>query len=263
VADLTVLVVPDSQNGFRGSRPLHDRLGWEAAVALVPHANRIVLLGDMVDLPALSKYAHGNDLRGSTKKAIEETRWWLKRLRDAGENKPIDYIFGNHEERLAATFKKHCPDLEDVFTLEDALGLAELNIRPVRPYGADLEIRGVIYTHGDKYAKHGGQTAAKYLADCDQSVVYGHCHKFELAHKTSRGRTRFAGSPGTISMRNGAVPGSSAHPDWQSGFFLVHYQRGHSPWVEPIRFDGKHMYVANMPLEVKHDHKARQKDLGF
>lgn len=263
MVDYTVLVIPDSQNGFRGHKPLHDRLAWEAGLELTSRADHVVLLGDMIDLPALSKYAHGSDLRGSTGKAIKETKWWLGRLRDAAGDKPIDYIFGNHEERLPALFKKFCPDLEGIFTLEDALGLTDLNIRPVAPYGADITIKGVLYTHGDKYATHGGQTAAKYLTTLDCSVVYGHCHKLELAHKTVRGKRRFAGSPGTICMRTGVVPGSSAHPDWQAGFFLVHYAKGHQPWVEPVLYDGKCAYLGSEIITVTHDHNTRQKELGF
>lgn len=260
----TILAIPDSQNGFRDNKPTHDRDAWEAAVHLASEASvdRIVLLGDMVDLPALSKYPHGNDLRGHTKKTIDETKWWLARLAALGV--PVEYIFGNHEERLPALFKKHCPDLADVYTLQDALGLADLGITPHAPYGTDFRYKDVVFTHGDKHATHGGQTAAKYLATASPlSVVYGHCHKSEVAWKTPPyGRPKFACSPGTISNPP-LVPGASAHPDWQKSLALIHFD-GQQSWPELVPYLNKKLYRGvDVIKPPRHDHRERAKALGF
>lgn len=259
----TILAVPDSQNGFRNHKPTHDRDAWEAALVLAPTVDRVVLLGDMLDLPALGKYAHGNDLRGQTRKAIEETRWWLERMR-AATDVPIEYIFGNHEERLTSSFQKFCPDLDDVFTLQGALGLDELDITAHAPYGTDFRYRSVVFTHGDKHATHGGQTAAKYLTTASPlSVVYGHCHKAEIAWKTPPyGRPKFACSPGTISTA-GLVPGSSARSDWQQAFGLIHFD-GKEAWPE-LAYYGNNTLRCGVTLTKtpKHDHRARSRELGF
>lgn len=259
-----VLVIPDSQNGFRGHQPMHDRGGWEAAVTMAPHVNRIVMLGDMLDLPALSKYTHGNDLRGATSKAIKETKYWLGRLHQANPDAPKEYIFGNHEERLAAHFKKFCPDLADVFSLEEALGLDALGITAHAPYGRDFKYKGVLYTHGHLHAKEGGLTASKYLNEYECSVVYGHCHKRVIAYKTGKnGKERFAGSPGMLCRNDGIVPGSSAVNNWQKGLMIVTYNDGFDPTPSLLPYINKKLLFNGCIIPIQHDNNARQKELGF
>lgn len=259
-----VLVIPDAQVGFKDNKPTHSRLGFEAAVYLASEYNKIVLLGDMLDLPALGKYKHGNDLRGKTSKAVRELRYWLERLVDANPDADIHYIFGNHEERLRTLFKTYCPDLEDLFSLEEALGLDDLGITAHAPYGVDYRYKGVIYTHGHLHAKEGGLTATKYLNEYNTNVVYGHCHKRALTYKTdTHGNERWAMSPGMICAKGGVVPGSSRYSNWQEGLGEVVYHKGRKPQASLIPIQGNNLFYEGTCLTIKHDHNARQKELGF
>lgn len=216
---MRVLVLPDSQNGFRNDEPLHDRMAWEGALTVAANGDWdvVVLLGDMLDLAPWGRFRVSNDLLGTTQRTLDETRWWLERLRlTLGVRPRIVYLEGNHEARFANSLVDCHRELTDLRGLDvpTLLGLSDLCIQYVGPYGARIEIDGVIYTHGDKYAKWGGATAAKYLQEYPRSVVFGHCHKAELAHRRwVDGTINFAMSPGTLARCDGIVPGH-AHPDW-------------------------------------------------
>ena len=261
----TVLVLPDSQNGFRGDKPLHDRNVWEAAVRLAESVqpDYVVLLGDMVDFSTLTrKFRTEADLVGKMGQTIAETRWWLRRLRDASPSSKRKYLAGNHEQRLSNTIIDANRDLQDLVTIEGLLELGT-DYQYIGPYGRTWEHRDVIYTHGDKYAKYGGATCAKYLAEHPKSIVFGHCHKREYADRTYYGRTRFAASPGTMAVIDGLVPGNSCYPDWSQGLALVHYKRGFDPIYESVKYSDRHIFMRGEVLPVRHDDKARKKELGF
>lgn len=225
-----IIALPDSQNGFRGKEPLHDRMAWEGAVtvvaALAPDV--VVLLGDMLDMAPFGKYRVGNDLLGATQRTLDETTWWLERLTDAAPGAEYIYLEGNHEVRLVHSLIDTNRELLSLrgMTVPALLGLEDFGIKYLSPYGSRWSRGGVVFTHGDKYSKWGGQTAAKYLQEYPSSVVYGHCHKAELAHRRwVDGTVHFAMSPGTLARCDGIVPGS-VHPDWTQGVGVVDYLTG-------------------------------------
>lgn len=230
----TVLVIPDSQNGWRGSRTLHDPRAWKIALDTAESVSpsKIVLLGDMVDFSTLNKkYRKPGDLYGHIRRTVDDMVGKLESL--AACTNEVVYIMGNHEERLRNLLIDTNPDLEDVTSVRDLLQFDRLGIKEIGPYGRDYVYRGVIYTHGHKHAKRGGQTAAKYLADETLNVVFGHNHKREIASETYRGKERWAMCPGTLARIDGTVPGTSLAPNWQQGLGLVHYEQGLA-WPELI-----------------------------
>jgi len=223
---MRVLVLPDSQNGFRNEEPLHDRMAWEGALTVAANGDwdAVVLLGDMIDLAPFGRFRVSNDLLGTTQRTLDETRWWVERLRlTVGPRTRIVYLEGNHEARFANSLIDCHRELSTLRGLDvpTLLGLRDLGVEYSGPYGKRIEIDGVIYTHGDKYAKWGGATAAKYLQEYPRSVVFGHCHKAELAHRRwVDGTINFAMSPGTLARCDGIVPGHT-HPDWMQAVGTV------------------------------------------
>lgn len=259
-----ILVLPDSQNGFRGSEPLHDRKAWEAAILLSTLVNpkQVVLLGDMLDFSTLTKkFRKHADLMGKMKPTIEETRWWLRRLMETVPSG--EFIEGNHEARFRNTLCDASEDLEEIVTVEEILHLSDLNIRYHGPYGQGYSYKGVDYIHGDKYAKFGGATSAKYLAEHPNSVVFGHCHKAEYGMRRYKGINRFAACPGTLARCDGLVPGNSPNPDWQEGLGIVHYSKNGSSWYEQVNIENGNMFFRGDVFPIKHDARKRMKELGF
>jgi predicted phosphodiesterase len=225
---MRVLVLPDSQNGFCNDtgHSLHDEHAWacafRAARALRPDA--IVMLGDMLDLAPFSKYRVRHGLRGTTQRTLDDMREKLKLLRQAQRGARIHWLAGNHEQRLDSALADHVPEAATVkdFALPVLLGVDKYDVQYHGPYGARIEIDGVIYTHGDKHGAWGGQTAAKYLSRATtRSIVFGHSHKAELAWRKTDDGTIFAMCPGTMCHVDGRVPGTTMYPDWTQGLAIV------------------------------------------
>ena len=103
----TALVLPDMQVGFRRNMitgeltSIHDRKAMDVALQIARYIkpDRIVLLGDNLDLPQESKYPTGPEFFFTTQAAAVELAWWLAQFRDIDPDMEIDYIAGNHDIR--------------------------------------------------------------------------------------------------------------------------------------------------------------------
>jgi predicted phosphodiesterase len=234
---MRILVIPDSQNGFAGDEPLHDEAAWECAFRAARHLrpDHIVMLGDNVDLAPFSKYRVRHGLLATTQRTFDDIRAKVQRLRRENKGAVIDWLAGNHEERWQNAMTDRLAEAAtmDDLRLENILGLGKLDINYHGPYGARIEYENVIYTHGDKHAVWGGQTAGKYLARATtKSFVFGHSHKSELAWRRTDVGEIFAMCPGTICHVDGRVPGTTMYPDWTQGLAIV---EGGQPELCPIR----------------------------
>lgn len=260
-----VLVVPDSQNGYRRAPdgtlvPLHDRRAWDLAVQAAQRLQPdvIVLLGDMLDLaPWSCRWPTPLELVDTTQPALAELHWWLRRLRRAAADARIIYLEGNHEDRIRRALVERVPEAEGLhaigadnpaLSVPTLLDLSKLHVEYVGPYGArtwlwqdsDNPLR--IY-HGDDHASGGGATVAKVLRKAHHSSIFGHVHRCEVAWRAVHGphgiRRIFALTPGTIARVDGVVPAAVAEVDWQQGLGVIRRSGGRVlPSVVPIE-DGE------------------------
>lgn len=142
------LVLPDSQHGFARSRttgkldPLHDRRTIDCAlqIAALLRPDRVVLLGDMLDLPEWSdKFLHGPEFAHTTQAAGIDLAWCIAQLRATCPAAQIDYIEGNHEARLSRAIMRNTiaacglapvgdVDGPPLLSVERFLGLADLGV---------------------------------------------------------------------------------------------------------------------------------------
>lgn len=247
------LMIPDSQHGFRWSAdrrrliPLHDRRACDLVVQVAERLqpDRIVLLGDMMDLAEWStRYPRPAELRDTTQPTLAEVHAWLASIRQACPTARIDYVEGNHEQRIQrALVESSSPaadltavgDSEPVLSVPRLLALDALGIDYIGPYGADYYLHDAVrVTHGDKVRSGGGATAQAVIREATHSTWYGHVHRVELVHRTLHGpdgpRTIHAASPGCLCRIDGEVPGVTARPDWQQGVGVLWWdgQREHA-----------------------------------
>lgn len=242
--DELVVVVPDAQIGYKtDGTPLHD----ERALAIVgtyiteKQPGRVVLLGDMLDLPDWTdKFLVSPDFRNTTQPALDRLAQWIAEWRQyAGE---VVYIEGNHEKRLRDAVVRHIPamyglrpammpeDLPPMYSLPYLLGLEQLDVEWVGnyPQGEYWINDNLRCTHAQQLGNRGGLTVAKSLIGARCSTIYGHAHRMESAHVTVRGRKglRVYGSYciGTLARLDGVVPSNAAECDWQQGFATVNVQ---------------------------------------
>jgi len=259
----------DAQIGFRDKEAFHD----ETAISLAQTAirelspDRIILVGDMLDLAPMSRFAQRSDWAGSTQASIDRYHAFLAQTRANAPNANIVAISGNHELRMENYIRKDAAEILGirranagnelaVLTLRYLVRMDELEVQNIDGYpNATYWLnRNLKATHGTNVAK-GGSNAAKYLRESDSGTLFGHTHRVELAHRTyptmDGQNTIIAASPGTLARTTGHVPGfhysvddqNRTVPraeDWQQGLLIVEHSRDNED-VTPVVFHGNTM----------------------
>jgi hypothetical protein len=253
--DVTV-VLPDMQIGYYRTgdgtlQPTHDEAAISIALKVIRDAKptRIVMVGDNLDLPELGKYRLSPAFALTTQATIDRGGLMAAEVRAAAPDAAITWLAGNHEERLPnyildnarASFgikQSMQPEGWPVLSVPHLCRLDEHNVTycpgyPAADYWITPKLRVI---HGDRVQSR-GSTAHKYLADEKTSVIYGHIHRIERAHRTRTDhdgpREIMAASPGCLARIDGAVPSTKSgmdldgrpiigiHEDWQQGLAVI------------------------------------------
>jgi len=250
--DKLTLCMGDAQIGFRGEEAFHDdramNLSLVAAHELQP--DEIVLTGDMVDLQSMSSFSQRPDWVGNTQAAIDRYNEFLAGLRANAPNAKISAVHGNHELRLDRYIRKNAGELLGLKRANVEHELAVLTLQYLARYD-DLEVNGVDGYPNAAYwlednlkvmhgwvAKKGNGTALRYLQTENESTIFGHDHRLQVAHRTIPQRVghrvMVAASPGCLAKVDGTVP-SVGHSvdgagntvkramDWQNGLIVVEH----------------------------------------
>lgn len=268
------LIVTDPQMGFKRDIrtgnlvPLHDRDALAAALAVAAEMqpDRIVLPGDWVDFAEWTdRFVRTPEFSYTTQPTLAEASWWIAQFRAECPDAEIDFIEGNHEQRLNKALlinlqaaygvtKRGRPDATPVLSMSYLLGLDELGVNTHLPYpqGELWLNEKVRVIHGEVARAGAGRTASSVLNQATESTVYGHIHRIELFSRLVRDRTGhyqiYAMSPGCLcELRKNVVPSSTSRVDWQQGIGVVDYEadgRRHAMQVLPIEdgvvyFEGK------------------------
>lgn len=246
------LIIPDSQNGYQRDlktgklEPFHDRLAWDVCVQVAQdiQPDRIILLGDMLDLPEWTdRFMITPEHYWVTQPALVELHWWLARLRLATPDAEIVYMEGNHEHRLPQTIAKNAIaayelrsvknlDGPPVLSVPYLLALDNLHIQYLNDYPNDsVWINdNLCCEHGDIARSGSGDSVKAILSDVRCSKIVGHIHRIESACKTTHSRRGAISykviSPGTIARIDGVVPAKKKRQNWQQGFAVVEHELG-------------------------------------
>jgi predicted phosphodiesterase len=252
------VILPDAQIGYYRSRkgklePTHDEKAIALALQITRLANpdMVVLLGDNLDLPELSKYHITPAYQQTTQATIDRATVFCAELRAAAPHAQIVWLAGNHEERLPnhildnarAAFglrRGNIPDNWPVLSVPFLCRMDDFGVeyQPGYPANHIWLNKKIRIIHGNK-VKSSGSTAHMYLGNEKTSVIYGHIHRIELAYKTREDfdgpRTIMAASPGCLARIDGAVPSTKggvdldgrplvSHENWQQGLAIVEYE---------------------------------------
>jgi len=259
------LIIPDSQIGYLRNihtgklEPFHDRYALDIAVQMTQNLNpdRIILLGDMLDLTEWSdKFIRSPEFYWTTQPALMELAWWLGCLVKAAPEAEIDYLEGNHENRLKIALINHLIASYDLKPVHDINSPPALSI----PFLLGLEGLGITYhddypkgevwinnnlccRHGELARKGGGNTVQASLKETFVSEIIGHVHRIEFAGKrvmTNKGaKTYIVFSPGTIVRLDGDCPSTRARNDWHQGLGIIYYEEGDGLYeIDPIFIEG-------------------------
>jgi len=264
----TAVILPDMQIGYyrgpNGLEPTHDEEALAIALAITRKLNpdRVVMVGDNLDFPEFGKYRLSSAYALTTQASIDRATTLCAEIRSAAPNAEIDWISGNHEERLSnfiidnakASFgirKGNTPDSWPVLSVPYLCRFDDYGINYVAGYPAGqvwINQRLKII-HGNK-VRSNGSTSHAYLNDSKVSVIYGHIHRREWCEKTRQdwdgAKTVMAASPGTLARCDGAVPSTKGGidldgrpltivEDWQQGLGVVTYEEGEGQfWYEQV-----------------------------
>ena len=210
--------------------PYHDVFAYGAAVThlknLKPKINRLVLGGDAVDFYKISFWKSDPE-RMPFKQEVMADRRLLKDLRSIFPRIPIDYLEGNHEQRLFRHTLEKVPDLAWNNKIEDVLHLGARNIN----YISNIErmAKGLEpYKLGKLYVLHGHEKKVSYGAinlarlfylKCKDNVIAGHHHRPDKSLvRTISGQFEAAFTVGTLGQLSEQYQPIN---DWCHGFAYV------------------------------------------
>lgn len=233
--------------------PFHDPAAIEAFQQEVANdqPDNIVLVGDMLDLPTLSRFQPRPEWLGRTQESIDYFHTFLAQLRSNAPNSNIYAVHGNHEARLDNYVNRNAQEVLGLRRANAGHELSVLSLRYLVRY-SELDISAIDgypngtlwlednlkFKHGTNVAK-GGSNAAKYLREERETTIYGHTHRQELAYRTFPQRlgsvTIAAASPGCLALTDGSVPGFNhtvdaegqvvrRAEDWQAGWIKIEHK---------------------------------------
>ena len=245
----TDIILPDSQCGFKRDlqtnelTPLHDLRSISIATEIIKDVrpDRIIMLGDMLDLPDWSThYVRSPEFYFTTQPSLDWLASWIAEIRPYCNE--MVYIEGNHEKRMIDSIIQNTiqaygikpanePDSPPIMSVPYMLGLHKMDVEYIGnyPHGEFYINDNLVCIHGNKVGAKSGQSVMKMLDSPRISVIQGHVHRLEMGHKTvwTHGNPKIyqAISCGTLARIDGIVPGGGTRYNWQQGFGIVDYDK--------------------------------------
>lgn len=243
------VILPDAQVGFKKDlntgklTPLHDLKAVAIATQIIKDLkpDKIIMLGDMLDLPDWSThFVRSPEFYFTTQPSIDWLASWIRELRP--HCKEMVYLEGNHEKRMIDSIIQNTiqaygikpanePDVPDLISVPYILGLHKIGVEWIGnyPQGEYYINDNLVCIHGNKVGAKSGQSVMKMLDSPRISVIQGHVHRLEMAHKTvwTHGNPKIyqAVSCGTLARIDGIVPGAAARYNWQQAIGVVEYDK--------------------------------------
>jgi predicted phosphodiesterase len=209
--------------------PFHDKQAYQTTLDyfknLKPKVDKLVIGGDFVDFHKISFWK--NEVRMSFEDEVAKCNDMLKDLRQQFYRMPIDYLEGNHEQRLFRYIRDKAPDLAFRNRIDDVLSLKHRRINYISNIARMCE--GLpVYKLGKLHVLHGHEKkvsfgainlARLYYTKCKANVIAGHHHKsdYTLVKKID-GTHEGAWSVGTLGK---LVEPFQPINDWNHGFAYV------------------------------------------
>jgi predicted phosphodiesterase len=233
----TIVLLPDQH------APYEDRACHEAVLAMLAHVqpDEVGLLGDLVDLPTISKHRDNPAWSASVTECIQGG---FELLRDYTEATTSRFwmLKGNHCFRLETELLARAERMygiapasidgeeqDQALSLKRLLHLDRLGVELIEPPRAGDGYEFACHKITDKFeARHGwitGQNSAqKSLDRVGRSLVVGHTHRQVLTRRTYFNgithRTIQAAECGTLRGIEGGG-GFAVNPDWQVGLCVA------------------------------------------
>jgi predicted phosphodiesterase len=219
----SLVVIPDIHFPYEDKRAVKTLLQFCKDVK----PTRAVQLGDAYDCYNLTTFPKRYGVGGPMlAEANAGKAFWEELIASCGQ---VDYLPGNHEERIQKRLEELVPSLIG----HPALELSNLLLLPkkvrVHPYHTRLRVGNMIITHGDNLkgtkAMHAAANVLKHYGN--QHTVFGHLHRIEYAAKVQynydRTREYTARTIGWLGNEKARAFEYATDPGWQHGFLYVEF----------------------------------------
>lgn len=262
----TCMVFPDIQ------MPFEDRAALEVALQLLRDVkpDRVVFLGDLLDLSAWGKFIQQKEFADATQDSIIRAHQLLATIRKTLPSAVIQVMAGNHEERLPTALLKNAqaayglkradqPEGWPVMSVPYLCAFDMLDVEYIPGYPANriwlnknLQIR-----HGTSTRKGGGSSRSSIAAE-KVSTINGHDHRVSSAVTTVNtfegGQQIHAYGTGCLCRLDGHVPSYwqgrdldgvpiKQYEDWQQAVLIAHY-------------DDENFHVEQVPINTFNNYQT-------
>lgn len=223
------VLIPDIQAPYEKKRDVKNVIAFVGDY----QPERVVQMGDLLDLPTPSRWNDGTRMEYSQqirKDSEYVIRTFLKPLRDCYDG-PIGILEGNHDLRARKYLADKAPALDEfaadyhMKNLLDFDGFGIELLPPLASAGPDT-----VFLHGHELKASSptpGGMAFQFSAKLGKNVVMGHTHKLAVNPiTTGHGddtKLRWGFETGHLMDRKKAVYlGETAVANWQTGFGILY-----------------------------------------
>lgn len=208
------LIVPDTHV------PYNDDAAWlklcDFARDFKP--DLVILLGDFLDFEYLSTFEFPASRIGGLPGDLNKCSDMLARLQSFAKVDTIEYLGGNHEQRIYTTVNKRAPMLASLVDFERVLHDHVLGSIRYHEYRKKVLVNDVVMVHDFK--RHGKYAVKQTLDKFQVSFVQGHLHKsktesLRVNGKIVRGHCAgWLGDPSKVTYKEAW----DSEMDYQTGF---------------------------------------------
>lgn len=249
-----ILFVPDCHHK-PGHRTVFFNLMLDVARDFKPH--QIYVLGDFWDCYSVSRYdKHPQKMFLDLEEELVTGKDAFRKILELKAQK-VFFLEGNHEARVATYMRNNAPALltkaktpQEVFEIPSRI--------PYLPYGTEnfLNLDGLFIHHGTVLGK---TPAMKALDKFGKSVLFGHSHRLQEAHKTLLDGSEIHGYNIGWLGDTEEVAGEyiSDVADWTHGFALGWFPKSGKWNVNLVRLDGYEAIVMGKQYDRSHGRATR------
>jgi UDP-2,3-diacylglucosamine pyrophosphatase LpxH len=225
--------------------PFQDKKATKMALEYLENSNldKLVLLGDIADFLAVSRYGKSLHRRASLNDELEQTKDFLADVRDRFPKTDIIYTKGNHEDRWDRYVTDRAPEFGElgILRLPKVLELKKMGIKWEKD---KFCLNGMIFYHGDgRCSRNAGYTATAWMNHFMKSCIIGHIHRSAVIYK------RYGTGQTMVGVENPCLCELDPEYDkggtcnWQHGGTLLLMNTGsHINTPYPFRIEGNKIY---------------------
>jgi len=162
--------------------PQHDprAVRWALDVVNNIKPQRVVLLGDVVDFLAVSRFPKSAEQKLGLQKELEAARKFINTLRKRLRRREVVFLIGNHCVRMQKYLYKQAPELAGIPELATPRLIGVPESWKIVPYNHPHWEQGVMTIHGTRWSRN---ACNAYLNDYGCSVVAGHSHRANMVNR--------------------------------------------------------------------------------